>query len=73
MSDGQQIPDLIKSASNANLLQDAQRIAAKKLLDFDGEVFPSDGCDNLVDFAARSRNIGSRHIQGNRPRECSQK
>jgi hypothetical protein len=44
MSDGEHVPDLVKLASNVSLLQDAQRIAAKKLLDFDGEVFPSDGC-----------------------------
>lgn len=44
MSDSEHIPDLIKLASDVSLLQDAQRIAAKKLLDFDGEIFPSDGC-----------------------------
>ena|SRR5271165_714556 len=44
MADGERIPDLIKLASDVSLLDDAQRTAAKKLLDFDGEVFPSDGC-----------------------------
>ena len=44
MSDAPHIPDLIKLASNAAQLVAAQHIAAKRLLDFDGEVFPSDGC-----------------------------
>jgi hypothetical protein len=44
MSDGQSIPKLIRLASDAEQLVAAQHIAAKRLLDFDGEVFPSDGC-----------------------------
>ena len=37
MSDSEHIPNLIKLASDVSLLQDAQRIAARKLLDFDGD------------------------------------
>jgi hypothetical protein len=44
MSDIDQIPALIGLASNAGQLQNAQHVAAQKLLDFDGEVYPSDGC-----------------------------
>lgn len=44
MSDSERIQDLIDYASNVSLLQEAQQIAARKLLDFDGEIFPSDGC-----------------------------
>jgi hypothetical protein len=44
MSDGQFIPGLVTFASDAHQLQAAQHVAAKRLLDFDGEVFPSDGC-----------------------------
>jgi hypothetical protein len=44
MSDLDQIPGLIKLASDPGQLQNAQHIAAQRLLDFDGEVFPSDGC-----------------------------
>ena len=44
MSDIDQIPRLISLASNTNQLQNAQHTAAQKLLDFDGEVYPSDGC-----------------------------
>ena len=44
MSDGQFIPALVKLASDQNQLVAAQHVAAKRLLDFDGEVFPSDGC-----------------------------
>jgi hypothetical protein len=42
--DGQSLPTLIKIASDPAQLVGAQHIAAKRLLDFDGEVFPSDGC-----------------------------
>ncbi|MGH6681275.1 MAG: hypothetical protein ACREDL_20620 [Bradyrhizobium sp.] len=44
MGDNDRIPALLALASNANYLQDAQHIAAKKLLEFDGENYPSDGC-----------------------------
>jgi hypothetical protein len=44
MSDGQYIPGLIKLASDSYQLLAAQHVAAKRLLDFDGETFPSDGC-----------------------------
>jgi len=43
-NDGQFIPDLLKLASDPNQLVAAQQVAAKRLLDFDGEIFPSDGC-----------------------------
>jgi hypothetical protein len=35
---------LVKLASDPKQLQSAEAVAARKLLDFDGEVFPSDGC-----------------------------
>jgi hypothetical protein len=44
MSDSQFIPALLQLASDSGQLQAAQRVAAKKLLDFDGETYPSDGC-----------------------------
>jgi hypothetical protein len=44
MGDAPRIPALVKLASNADQLVAAQHIAAKRLLDFDGEIFPSDGC-----------------------------
>jgi hypothetical protein len=42
--DGQSIPVLLKLASDPNQLNAAQQVAAKRLLDFDGEIYPSDGC-----------------------------
>ncbi|WP_322026409.1 hypothetical protein [Burkholderia sp. BCC1977] len=44
MADQDQIPTLVAVASNPTQLQAAQRIAARKLLGYDGEVFPADGC-----------------------------
>lgn len=44
MSDAQFIPGLVTFASDAHQLQAAQHVAAQRLLAFDGEVFPSDGC-----------------------------
>ena len=44
MSDGQCIPVLLKIASDPNQLLAAQHIAAARLLNYDGEVYPSDGC-----------------------------
>src|SRR5215469_11475072 len=44
MSDADQLPGLIKLASDPGQLQNAQQIAAQRLLDFDGEVYPQDGC-----------------------------
>jgi hypothetical protein len=44
MGDAQFIPALVKFASDANQLQAAQHVAAKRLLDYDGEKYPSDGC-----------------------------
>lgn len=34
----------MKLGSDANQLMAAQHIAAKRLLDFDGEIYPKDGC-----------------------------
>jgi hypothetical protein len=42
--DGSAIPALIKLASDPAQLNAAQHVAAKRLLDFDGEIYPSDGC-----------------------------
>jgi hypothetical protein len=44
MSDGQYIPTLLKIASDANQLQAAQEVAAQRLLNYDGEKYPTDGC-----------------------------
>jgi hypothetical protein len=44
MGDSQYIPALSKMASNADQLLAAQHVAAKRLLDYDGETYPSDGC-----------------------------
>jgi hypothetical protein len=43
-SDGQCIPALSKLASDPNQLVAAQHVAARRLLDYDGEIYPSDGC-----------------------------
>lgn len=44
MGDGQFIPGLVQRASDVNQLVAAQHVAADRLLKFDGEVYPSDGC-----------------------------
>jgi len=44
MGDAQYIPKLLTLASDTDQLIAAQHVAAKRLLDFDGEVYPSDGC-----------------------------
>lgn len=44
MSDGEQISGLVTLASNTAQLVAAQQVAAQRLLDFDGEVYPQDGC-----------------------------
>lgn len=44
MADKDQIPVLVALASNPAQLQAAQRIAARKLLSDDGELYPADGC-----------------------------
>ena len=43
-ADGQAIKTLLTIASDADQLLAAQHIAAKRLLQFDGETYPSDGC-----------------------------
>lgn len=42
--DGPFIPTLVSIASDTNKLVAMQHVAARKLLDYDGEVYPSDGC-----------------------------
>lgn len=44
MGDAQFIPALVKLASDANQLQAAQHVAAARLLAYDGEHYPTDGC-----------------------------
>jgi hypothetical protein len=44
MSDAERIADLIRVGSDSALLQHAQHEAARKLLKFDGEIYPADGC-----------------------------
>lgn len=44
MSDGDQIVKLLALASDNASLQEAQHVAARKLLAMDGEHYPADGC-----------------------------
>jgi hypothetical protein len=44
MGDKQHIPALIALASDRNQLLAAQHTAAQRLLEYDGEVYPHDGC-----------------------------
>lgn len=44
MSDGDQIAKLLALASDNASLQEAQHVAARKLLAMDGEHYPADGC-----------------------------
>jgi hypothetical protein len=44
MSDAESIPTLTNIASDRDQLIAAQHVAAKRLLDFDGEIYPADGC-----------------------------
>lgn len=44
MSDLSHIKELVRLASDNNLLVAAQHIAARRLLNYDGEIFPKDGC-----------------------------
>jgi hypothetical protein len=44
MSDGEFIPGLVKLASDSNQLLAAQHLAARRLLKYDGEIYPHDGC-----------------------------
>jgi hypothetical protein len=44
VSDKDQIDSLVALASDANQLQAAQHAAAQRLLNYDGEVYPQDGC-----------------------------
>lgn len=44
MADIDNITTLVKIASDASQIQLAQHAAAKKLLGFDGEIYPADGC-----------------------------
>lgn len=43
-ADAPHIAALLKLASNGSQLVAAQRVAAKRLLDYDGEIYPADGC-----------------------------
>jgi hypothetical protein len=43
-SDGQHIAALLALASDASQLVAAQHVAAARLLNYDGEIYPSDGC-----------------------------
>ena len=44
MRDLGRVADLVRIASNKSLLEAAQDVAAQRLLEFDGEQYPSDGC-----------------------------
>lgn len=43
-TDGSRIDKLLSIAGTAASLQNAQDIAAQRLKDYDGEIYPSDGC-----------------------------
>lgn len=58
MADAQYIAGLVATASDAAQLQAAQHIAAKRLLDFDGEVYPSDGCAITLSVLLQQAGIG---------------
>jgi hypothetical protein len=58
MNDKRAIAKLIGIASNADELLSAQHIAAKKLLDFDGETYPSDGCAITLSTLLQEADIG---------------
>lgn len=58
MSDSQFIPKLLEIASDADQLVEAQHIAAKKLLDYDGEIYPSDGCAITLSVLLQEAGIG---------------
>jgi hypothetical protein len=55
MGDIQYVPSLVKLGSDANQLMAAQHIAAKRLLDFDGEIYPKDGRHHALSSTAGSR------------------
>src|SRR5438132_1522748 len=57
MSDSDHIADLVKYASNADQLVDAQHVAAKRLLDHDGEIYPADGCAITLSVLLQSSGI----------------
>jgi len=58
MGDGQFIPSLVKLASNGNQLLAAQHVAADRLLKFDGEKFPSDGCAITLSVLMQDAGVG---------------
>jgi hypothetical protein len=57
-SDGQYIPSLLKLASDPNQLVAAQQVAAKRLLNYDGELYPSDGCAITLSVLLQEAGIG---------------
>lgn len=44
MGDGSHVKELVRLASDGNLLVAAQHVAARRLLNYDGEIYPKDGC-----------------------------
>ena len=58
MGDGQFIPSLVTLASNGNQLLAAQHVAADRLLKFDGEKFPSDGCAITLSVLMQDAGVG---------------
>lgn len=57
-SDADHIARLLEIASNTSELVAMQHIAAKKLLEFDGEVYPSDGCAITLSVLLQQAGIG---------------
>ena len=55
--DGQFVPTLVNIASDTNKLVAMQHVAARKLLDYDGEVYPSDGCAITLSVLLQSAGI----------------
>jgi hypothetical protein len=57
-ADGQCISTLLGLASDANQLLAAQHVAAKRLLDYDREIYPSDGCAITLSVLLQQAGIG---------------
>src|SRR5215469_16847544 len=73
MSDDQCIPNLIEIASDSYQLQTAQHVAAKKLLDYDGEIFPQGWmCNHAISSTSRGRYSSTGYLSSYRSRRSAQ-
>lgn len=64
MSDGQHIATLLKIASAIPSLQVAQDIAGGRLLKYDGEVYPRDGCAITLSVLLQQAGINIKDTYG---------